>query len=206
LFYFCACSVVSFCLWFYLCACTVVSFCLWFYFCACTVVSFCLWFYFCACTVVSFCLWFYFCACTVVSFCLLFYFCACTVVLFVFLFLFVLLFLFILCACTVTALYSKIFADLGTLRTYNTIRNICIPPFQPFTLESLRTWEVDGHIIRNETSVTDNHVYVSFVVFTIPSFFPLSWLITGVTRVTPQAPLVKQELPTFPEYLILSCA
>jgi hypothetical protein len=79
-------------------------------------------------------------------------FCACTVVLFVF------------CFCLYCCFFLSYVPVLlqpfiqRSLRTYNTIRNIFIPPFQPFTLESLWTWEVNGHIICNETSVTENHV------------------------------------------------
>lgn len=133
---------------------------------------------------------------------------------FCFIFVHVLLFLFVLHLCLyycfflsyVTVLYSKISEDLRTLRTCNTIPNICISRFQQFTLKSLRTWEVNGDIIRKEISVTDNHVYVSFVCIYNPilfsSFMTYHWSNKGNTMgATGEA---GSDLATFPEYLTRS--
>jgi hypothetical protein len=48
-----------------------------------------------------------------------------------------------------------------------------------------------------DISVTDNLLFVQFVVDTIPSFFPFSWLITSC--LTRHELLVEQELLTLPE-------
>ena len=49
----------------------------------------------------------------------------------------------------------------------------------------------------------DDHEYVSFVLFTIMSFFLLSWLLTRfIQRITSQVPMAEQELLTISEHLI----
>jgi hypothetical protein len=48
----------------------------------------------------------------------------------------------------------------------------------------------------------DDREYVSFVLFTIMSFFLLSWLITGfIQRITSPVPMAEQELLTLSEHL-----
>jgi hypothetical protein len=54
--------------------------------------------------------------------------------------------------------------------------------------------------------VTNDHVYVLFIVITIRPY-PHSWITTGfVTRVIRRVPIVEQELLTLPEHLRSYCS